>query len=315
MNQKNIKDKIWTAPLAGISDSPFRMINRHFGARYAYSEMVSVEGIWRKHKNTKKLLGILPGDNPLIVQLFGHNPESFYKAVKELEELNYISEININAGCPVRKVVKNGAGSALMTTPDVLAEIVKSVRSATNKTVSVKLRSGWRQNSINAKECARICEDNGANIVIVHPRTTDMMFSGCADWNIIKEVKEFVKIPVIGNGDVITLSDAEKMLEATGCDGVMVGRTLVGNPWFFTGVDKKVDDAFIKIVLWHMDLAKEFYGNVRAYKLMKKHLIYYSKGVDTKGHDRKQYFETICHTNNFDEERKAAEDFLQSIKG
>ena len=148
MNQKKIKEKIWTAPLAGISDSPFRVVNRHFGAKHAYSEMVSVEGIWRKHKNTKKLLGILPGDSPLIVQLFGSNPESFYKAVKEIEELEYISEININAGCPVKKVVKNGSGSALMTTPDILANIVKSVRSATNKKVSVKLRSGWRQSSI-----------------------------------------------------------------------------------------------------------------------------------------------------------------------
>jgi len=314
MNQKKIKDKIWTAPLAGISDSPFRMVNRHFGAKHAYSEMVSVEGIWRKHKNTKKLLGILKGDSPLVIQLFGSNPESFYKAVKEIEELEYVSEININAGCPVKKVVRNGSGSALMTTPDILAEIVKSVRAATSKTVSVKLRSGWRHSSINAKECAHICEDNGANIVVVHPRTTDMVFSGCSDWNVIKEVKDFVKIPIIGNGDVLTLRDAEKMLEATGCDGVMVGRTLVGNPWFFTGVAKKVDDDFIKIVLWHMDMAKEFYGDARSYKLMKKHLIYYSKNVDTKGHDRKQYYEAINHAQNFDDERKVVEDFLFSIK-
>jgi len=314
MNQKKIKEKIWTAPLAGISDSPFRMVNRHFGAEHVCSEMVSVEGIWRKHKNTKKLLGILPGDSSLIVQLFGSNPESFYKAVKEIEELDYITEININAGCPVKKVVKNGSGSALMTTPNVLAEIVREVRSATSKAISVKLRSGWRQSNINAKECARICEDNGANIVIIHPRTTDMFFSGCSDWNIIKEVKEFVKIPIIGNGDVLTLSDAERMLETTGCDGVMVGRALVGNPWFFTGENKKVDDEFIKTVLWHMDMAKEFYGEVRSYKLMKTHLIYYSKSIDTKGHDRKKYYESINHAQNFEDERKVVEDFLCSIK-
>ncbi len=314
MNQKKIKDKIWTAPLASISDSPFRMVNRHFGAKYTYSEMVSVEGIWRKHKNTKKLLGILEGDSPLIVQLFGSNPESFYKAVKEIEELEYISEININAGCPVKKVVKNGSGSALMTTPDILGEIVKSVRSATDKKVSVKIRSGWRQSSINAKECAHICEDNGADIIAVHPRTADMFFSGFADWSVIKEVKDFVSIPVIGNGDIVTLSDAERMMEEPGCDGVMVGRALVGNPWFFTGKPKKVDDDFIKTVLWHMDLAKEFYGDLRSYKLMKKHLIYYSKSVDTKGHDRRKYFEAVDRAQNFDDEKKVAEDFLFSIK-
>jgi tRNA-dihydrouridine synthase B len=311
MNQKMIKNRIWTAPLAGISDSPFRMVNRHFGAKYAYSEMVSVEGIWRKHKNTKKLLSILNGDTPLIVQLFGANPESFYKSVKEMEDLDHISEININAGCPVKKVVKNGSGSALMTTPELLGEIVRSVRSATTKKVSVKLRSGWRANSINAKECAIICESAGVDEIVVHPRTADMFFTGSSDWNVIKDVKGAIKVPVIGNGDVNTLDDAKRMMETTGCDGVMVGRALVGNPWFFTGSPKKIDDDFIKIVLWHMDLAKEFYGDIRAYKLMKKHLIYYSKNVDTKGHDRKKYFADICHAKNFDDERKVAEDFFR----
>ena len=311
MKQKMIKDRIWTAPLAGISDSPFRMVNRHFGAKHAYSEMVSVEGIWRKHKNTKKLLSILNGDSPLIVQLFGSNPESFYKAVKEIEEMDHISEININSGCPVKKVVKNGSGSALMTTPGLLGQIVASVRSATKKKVSVKLRSGWKANSINAKECAIVCEVNGADEIAVHPRTMDMFFSGSSDWEVIKDVKTAVKVPVIGNGDVNVLDDAERMMEMTGCDGVMVGRALVGNPWFFTGLPKKIDDDFIKIVLWHMDLAKEFYGELRASKLMKKHLIYYSKNVDVKGHDRKKYFADICHAKGFDDEKKIAKDFFK----
>ncbi len=312
MNQKNIKDKIWTAPLAGISDSPFRVVNRSFGAKYAYSEMVSVEGIWRKHKNTKKLLSILDGDEPLIVQLFGSVPESFYKSVKEMEGMDHISEININAGCPVRKVVKNGSGSALMTTPELLGEIVSSVRSATKKKISVKLRSGFRGDSINAKDCALVCESCGADEIIVHPRTADMFFVGCADWSVISDVKSVIKLPVIGNGDVNTLDDAKRMLELTGCDGVMVGRALVGNPWFFTGKAKNIDHSFIETVLWHMDLAKEFYGEQRAYKLMKKHLIYYSKNVDVKGRDRKQYFSDICRANNFDDQKRIAEDFFRS---
>jgi len=315
MNQKMInKDKIWTAPLAGISDSPFRMVCRHFGAKHTYSEMVSVEGIWRKHKNTKKLLGILKGDSPLIVQLFGAVPESFYKAVKEIEDLDHISEININAGCPVKKVIKNGSGSALMTNVTLLGEIIKAVRLATSKKISVKLRSGWRADSMNAKECAVVCESEGIDEIVVHPRTADMFFAGVSDWNVIKDVKEAVKVPVIGNGDVHTLEDAQKMIELTGCDGVMVGRALVGNPWFFTGNAKRVDDDFIKTVLWHMDLAKEYYGDIRSYKLMKKHLIYYSKNMDTKGHDRKKYYDDICHAKDFADERSVAESFFESIK-
>ena len=202
--------KIYTAPLASISDTPFRLINRMFGAEHCYSEMVSVEGLWRKHKNTKKLISVLEGDKPIAVQLFGNNPESFYKAVKEIDDLEHISEININSGCPVRKVVNAGSGSALMKTPDLLAEIVKAVRTATTKKVSVKLRSGWNSKSINVRDCAVICESEGADIIIVHPRTADMFFIGHSDWELIRDVKSSVKIPVIGNGDVLNLEDAKK---------------------------------------------------------------------------------------------------------
>jgi len=307
---QSILDLVYTAPLAGLSDSPFRLIHRKFGAKHVYSEMVSVEGIWRKHKNTFNLLRILEGDSPLIVQLFGSKPESFSKAVEAIENLDYISEININAGCPVKKVLRTGSGSALMQRPELLGQVVAATRKATKKKVSVKLRSGKDAESINVVQCAKICENEGAEFVIVHPRTCVQMFSGAADWSIIKTVKESLKIPVTGNGDVLNLDDAKKMMEATGCDNVMVGRALVGNPWFFSGKKKVVNEAFTRTVLEHIELAKEFYGSVRGYRLIKKHLIYYAKNADMIGLNKKQYYDDICNAKSIEEEIQLVSDFF-----
>lgn len=311
---QSVLDLIQTAPLAGLSDSPFRIINRKFGVKHVYSEMVSVEGVWRKHKNTSNLLKILNGDSPLIVQLFGSKPESFYKAVNMIEDLEYISEININSGCPVKKVIKSGSGSALMQKPDLLANIVAETKKATKKKVSVKLRSGKDLDSINVLECARLCQNEGADVVIVHPRTAVQMFSGISDWNLIKEVKEALTIPVIGNGDVLSLDDAERMIMETKCDGVMVGRALVGNPWFFTKEGKKINEAFLNTVLEHIALAKEFYGPVKGYRLMKKHLIYYAKNMDlNRGVDRKAYYDDVCKTESIEQEIELVKSFFGSL--
>ncbi|MFH1223121.1 MAG: tRNA-dihydrouridine synthase family protein [Pseudomonadota bacterium] len=304
-------DRLWTAPLAGISDAPFRVINAEFGAKHLYSEMISVEGLSRKHKNTMKLTRILSGEKELIVQLFGSKPDSFSKAVEVIEGEDYISEININSGCPVHKVLKSGSGAMLMTTPKLLGEIVAAVKNNTKKKVSVKLRSGWDSSSINVLECAKVCEDNGADNITIHPRTAKMMFSGCADWALIKDVKKTVKIPVIGNGDVITIKDAERMLKETSCDGVMIGRALVGNPWFFTGGRKHVDQKFLDVILHHAALANEFYGEKRAYKLMKKHLIYYIKNIDAEIHGRKIYYGDIGRAKTLEEELDVVKKFLE----
>jgi tRNA-dihydrouridine synthase B len=311
---RSVVDLIWTAPLAGISDSPFRVINRRFGAKHLYSEMISVEGLHRKHKNTFKLLNILEEDRPLIVQLFGSKPDSFMKAIEVIEVYDYIEEININAGCPVKKVVRNGSGSALMRTPTLLADIVRGSRKATKKKLSVKLRSGWDLSSVNVDECASICENEGADIVAVHSRTAVQMFSGHSDWSLIKKVKEKVKIPVIGNGDVTSLDEAKKMISETGCDGVMVGRALVGNPWFFTGHSKIVDEEYLKTVLDHIELAKKFYGETAGYKMMKKHLIYYAKNLDSSiPVERRSYYASIGNTRSSDEQVELVRTFFENI--
>jgi tRNA-dihydrouridine synthase B len=312
MFQKLI-DKIWTAPLAGVSDSPFRVINRRFGAKNLYSEMISVEGLWRKDKKTKKLLNILAEDRPLIIQLFGSKPESFYSAVKEVESIDYVSEININSGCPVRKVVRSGSGSALMKDPILLASIISSVRKATDKKISIKIRSGWDMNSINAVTCAKIAENEGVDIIIVHPRTASQMFMGSSDWSIIKSVKEYVNVPVIGNGDVWSMKDAQAMIDQTACDGVMVGRALVGNPWFFKGLEKKeYGPEYLDIIIQHMELSKEFYDESKAFRLMKKHLIYYVKGLDLSG--KKTYYDAISKAKSMDEELCLVKDlFMENL--
>jgi tRNA-dihydrouridine synthase B len=306
---QQIIDKIWVAPLAGVSDSPFRVINRRFGARHLCSEMVSVEGLWRKDKKTKKLLNILPEDKPLIVQLFGSKPESFYSAVKEIEAISYISEININSGCPVRKVVRSGSGCALMKDTSLLANIISSVRKATDKKISIKLRSGWDLSSINALDCAKIAEGEGVDIIILHPRTASQMFTGLSDWSIIKKVKKSVKIPVIGNGDVWFMKDAKSMIDQTDCDGVMVGRGLVGNPWFFKGIEKKeYNSEYLKTIIDHIELSKEFYDETKAFKLMKKHLIYYAKGLELNG--KKIYYDAISKAKTLEEELSLVKDFF-----
>ncbi|MEI6093270.1 MAG: tRNA-dihydrouridine synthase family protein [bacterium] len=310
---RSLIDLLHTAPLAGLSDSPFRLINRKFGVKYVYSEMVSVEGLWRKHRNTTNLLKILEGDSPLIVQLFGSKPDSFSKAVSMIEDIDYISEININSGCPVRKVIRSGSGSALMQNPGLMANIVAETRKATKKKVSVKLRSGKDTDCINLLECAKICQNEGADVVIVHPRTAVQMFSGLSDWSLIKEVKEALKIPVIGNGDVLNLDDAERMLKETGCDGVMIGRALVGNPWFFTKEGKKINQIFLDTVLKHIALSKQFYGSDKGYKMMKKHLIYYAKNMDLPGVNRKSYYEDICNTGSIENEIEVVKSFFSPL--
>ena len=196
--------------------------------------------------------------------------------------MQHVSMININAGCPVKKVTSSGSGSALMRTPSLLADLVKATRSNTDKPVSVKFRSGWDSDSVNVLECAKISEDNGADFVIVHPRTKAMGFSGLSNWDDIKATKQHVSIPVVGNGDVKSLDDAKRMVSQTGCDAVMVGRASLGNPWVFNGEEKKADAKLKEVMLEHIELAREFYGE-KAVGLMRKHLLYYVKGLDGRG--------------------------------
>ncbi len=220
------------APLAGVTDAPFRRICGEMGAGLVYSEMVSAKGLWYKDKNTDRLLEILDGEVPVAYQIFGHEPEIMAEAVHMLNERNHVL-LDINMGCPVPKIVRNGEGSALMRDPDLAQRVVEAAASASTKPVTVKIRAGWNDAEKNAVEVARAIEAGGASAVAVHGRTREQFYSGNADWDIIAAVKDAVRIPVIGNGDVTDVTAAYRMMQETGCDFVMIGRGALGNPWIF----------------------------------------------------------------------------------
>lgn len=220
------------APLAGVTDAPFRRICGEMGAGLVYSEMVSAKGLWYKDKNTDRLLEILDGEAPVAYQIFGHEPEIIADAVHLLNERNHVL-LDINMGCPVPKIVRNGEGSALMRDPDLAQRVVEAAVSASTKPVTVKIRAGWNDEEKNAVEVAQAIEAGGASAVAVHGRTREQFYSGNADWDIIAAVKAAVRIPVIGNGDVTDVTSAYRMMQETGCDFVMIGRGALGNPWIF----------------------------------------------------------------------------------
>jgi tRNA-dihydrouridine synthase B len=220
------------APLAGYTDLAFRQLCREYGAGMCFSEMISSHGLAYRQQKTLQLTRTVPEERPTVLQLFGAKPDIMGAAAAILSDLP-IDMIDINMGCPVKKVVKTGAGSALMKAPKLAAEIIEQVRKNSRLPVSVKIRSGWTQESINAVEFAQMAEDAGARLISVHGRTWAQGFSGRADWRIIGLVKEAVSIPVVGNGDIKTYHDGLAMMAETGCDGVMIGRAALGNPWVF----------------------------------------------------------------------------------
>lgn len=276
------------APLAGITDGPFRRLCSEAGAGLVYSEMVSAKGLWYKDKNTGGLLEILPGEGPVAYQLFGHEPEIMAFAARELDKRDNVI-FDINMGCPVPKIVKNGEGSALMKNPDLAHDVVAAAVKNTSKPVTVKIRAGWDADSINAVEMAHAVSAAGASAIAVHGRTREQYYSGKADWSVIAAVKRAVDIPVIGNGDVTDGASAIRMMEETGCDFVMIGRGALGNPWVFTELnaawrgeplplpptkeDKKM------MMLRHFNDVLQLKGEYVAVREMRKHVGWYIKGM------------------------------------
>ncbi|PKN52658.1 MAG: tRNA dihydrouridine synthase DusB [Deltaproteobacteria bacterium HGW-Deltaproteobacteria-13] len=277
------------APLAGISDLPFRLIARSLGCSLAYTEMISANGLIRKTAKTYEYLKTCADDRPLGAQIFGADPEIMAEAARIVAD-HGVDLIDINMGCPVRKVIKAGAGAILMKDPDRIARIVDAVKRAVKIPVTVKIRSGWTRGSINAVEIARIVEDCGADAITVHARTADQGYSGHADWRIIAGVKKALKIQVIGNGDIRQPQDAVRMLQETSCDAVMVGRGSLGNPWIFKGISQALGGQTVnylpelnqrlKMIENHWKMEVEFLGGKLAGKNFRKQILWYTKGLD-----------------------------------
>lgn len=280
-----IENNVFLAPMAGITDKPFREICRRFGAGMVYSEMISAKGLYYNDKKTASLMD-MTGEKPCAIQIFGSEPEIMAEIIPKVMEFKP-DIIDINMGCPAPKIVNNGDGSALMKTPELMGKIMRAVTDASPVPVTAKIRKGWEED--NSLLCAKILEDNGASAVAVHGRTREEFYGGKADWGVITRIKQELKIPVIGNGDIFSAEDAIRMFEQTGCDGVMVARGAQGNPWLFKEINELIKTGEVKtapqpqerlrVALEHISRLIEDKGESRGIKEARKHLAWYIKGL------------------------------------
>lgn len=282
-----LENNVIAAPMAGVTDLPFRLLLKEQGAGLVCSEMVSAKAIYYNNKNTEPLMMVDEKERPFSLQLFGSDPELMAEMVRKIEDRPF-DIIDINMGCPVPKVVNNGEGSALMKQPELAGRIVRSLVEAIDKPVTVKIRKGFDDDHINAVEMAKIAEANGAAAVAVHGRTREQYYSGKADWEIIRRVKEAVKIPVIGNGDIFTPQDAKRMIEETGCDAIMAARGARGNPWLFRDIIDYLEKGILHekpslkemtdMMLRHAEMHIRYKGEYQGIREMRKHVAWYTAG-------------------------------------
>ncbi|MDD7372120.1 MAG: tRNA dihydrouridine synthase DusB [Blautia sp.] len=292
-----LENNLILAPMAGVTDLPFRLLCKEQGAGLLCTEMISAKAIHFKNKNTKSLMRILPEERPVSLQLFGSEPDLMAEIAAQIEDEPF-DILDINMGCPVPKVVNNQEGSALMKNPKLVGEIVSKMASAIKKPLTVKIRKGFTEGSVNAVEIAKIIEASGAAAIAVHGRTREQYYAGKADWDIIRQVKEAVSIPVIGNGDVNSPESAKRLIEETGCDGIMIGRAARGNPWIFGRINRfletgvKEEEPGVQevkeMILKHARLQIEYKGEYTGMREMRKHVAWYTAGMPHSASVRRQ---------------------------
>lgn len=300
--------------MAGVSDLPFRLLCHEAGAGLTCMEMISAKAIYYHNKATDEMMAIDPDEGMVSLQLFGSDPEIMGEMAKKIEDRPF-AMLDINMGCPVPKVVNNGEGSALMKNPALAGKIIRSVSSAVSKPVTVKIRKGFDDDHVNAVEMAKVAEENGAAAIAVHARTRMQYYSGKADWDIIRQVKEAVTIPVIGNGDVDSYESACRMLDETGCDGVMIGRAAQGNPWIFAELvaksegrewNKPTREEVARMILRHAAMLIDCKGEYIGSREMRKHAAWYTKGY--KGSS--QFRGKLNEAESLEDLKRLMDDFL-----
>jgi len=293
----NLDNPFILAPLAGYTDLAFRILCREYGADLCFSEMISCHGLVYQQQNTLEMIRTLAEERPVAMQLFGSEPEIMGEAAAILTT-SPIDLIDINMGCPVKKVTKKGAGSALMKDPALAGRIIRAVRDKAKVPVSVKIRMGWTHQSINACEFAKMAEDNGAELITIHARTWSDGFSGTADWGMIREVKKSVAVPVIGNGDIKSYADGRRMIRETGCDGVMIGRAALGTPWIFSEKAQANPSLSYRIAALsrHLELIAQFFPADKILAKVKNQAGKYFKGVNGGSVIRKKIYDAQSFT-------------------